>query len=116
MRLGPATSHCCGGRGGCGGELYAGLGSEEALLDARMMEMTDGDGQCVSGVMWLRRALQRKEHADHFLHLMFFRVAIAHDGLFDQPRRVLMNLDRGACGSKQGDTAHLAQFQRDLNI
>ena len=47
---------------------------------------------------------------------MLFGVAIADDCLLHQSRRVFVNVNRGPRGGQQGDTAHLAQLQRDLDV
>ena len=56
------------------------------------MKVTDSDGERVRRIVRLRDALERKQHANHLLDLMFFGVAVADDRLLDESRAVFMNL------------------------
>lgn len=81
-----------------------------------MVEMTDGDRKRVRGIMRLRDGLHSQQQPDHFLDLVLFGVAVAHDGLFDQPRAVFGNFKAAKFREQEHDPAHLAELERDAHV
>ena len=47
-----------------------------------MVKMTDGHGESVRGIVWLRYFGKRKQRLDHLLNLKLLGVAMAHTVCF----------------------------------
>lgn len=80
------------------------------------MKMTDGDGECVSGVIWLGYGGQRQQCFDHLLDLKLLRIAMANDRLFHKAWRILEDIESSAFRSQHSDPSHLTELQGDFYI
>ncbi len=60
---------------------------------ASAVRVADGDGQCVGGIVGMRRLGEVQDAGDHVDHLMLVGAPVAHDGLLD--------LIRGVFGQRQ---------------
>src|ERR1041384_6960736 len=56
------------------------------------MQIADGKGEGVGGVVWLRRLFEFQKDAHHLLHLMLLGRAITDDRLLHEARRILRDL------------------------
>ena len=71
------------------------------------LQVTEGDGDAVGGVVGLGRRVQRQEPLHHLLHLPLFGVAVAADGLLDLGGRVL---GEGQAVERGGEQHHAARL------
>jgi hypothetical protein len=78
--------------------------------------MTDGDSQCIGGVVRCRPRRKPQEHLDHVLDLMLLGASISDDGSLDLRGCVLHHgtscLDR----RQDGDAAGVPKLQGTMNI
>ena len=73
--------------------------------------MTDGAGQGIGGMVWVRVVIELRERAHHVGNLPFICGTGAHHGLLDLHGRVFANLERalrkrherGTAGMRRGD-------------
>ena len=78
--------------------------------------MADGDCQRIGGVRRLRNFVEIEQPRHHLLDLMFFSASVPHHRGLDRKWRVFGDFKAGRRGSKHGNSANLAKFQRGLYI
>ena len=81
--------------------------SDEGLESSRL-QMTEGDGYAVGGVVGMGGFIQIQELANHGLHLKFIGVAVTCERLFDGCGRIFGQRQIGESSRKQGCAARLA--------
>ena len=77
--------------------------------------MADSDGQGVGGI-GARRARQTEQSLDHVLHLAFFGLAIAYDGLFDLAWTVIEYRQAVLHGSDHRRPPGMPEFQGGTGV
>src|SRR5215471_15671626 len=78
--------------------------------------MADSDGESVSRVsrLWWSREFEQPHH--HLLHLLLFRVAVAHNRRFNGPGRVFCHLQPARRSGQHGYTAHLSELKSRFHV
>ena len=80
------------------------------------MQMTDGHGERIGGIVWRWWRVESEEQFHHLAHLVLLGAAVAHDGALDLGWRVLD--DRASCFDRgeHGHTARVPEFQRASHV
>src|SRR5687767_3457311 len=76
------------------------------------MQMTDGHGERVGGVVRRRRFVETEQQLDHLLHLVLLGAAVTDHRPLDLGRCVLDDLASRFDGGKDGDAARVSELQR----
>ena len=97
----------------CGQQLR---GDAEALLRLRELNVTESDGERVGGVRRLRNFFERKNGANHLLHLRFIGVAVSGDGGFHFARRLTVHGNIALRGGEENYSADFREAQSGFDI
>lgn len=91
------------------------LSIQRGVAGARL-QVADGQGQGVGGVVLVRGGGQGEQAGDHAGHLSFIGGAVAYHGLFNPARLVFKDRQAGRRSGHQGHPAGLAEDKRGARV